>query len=38
MVILTATLQKFYNTINFFYRYNHTNYVEKSAASRGVTN
>jgi hypothetical protein len=38
MVIVIATLQKFYNTAKFLYKNRHTNYVEKPAASCGVTN
>jgi hypothetical protein len=36
MVTMIATLQKFYNTIKILYKYNHTNYIEKLAASRRV--
>jgi hypothetical protein len=37
MVTVIATLQKFYNTPKILYKYNHTNYVEKIAASHRVT-
>jgi hypothetical protein len=37
MITVIATLKKFYNTVKILYKYNHINYVEKPAVSRGVT-